>query len=119
MTTDETEIVCLVRDLLFYSKIRAAAQSAGAILKSVRDPAKLKGQTGRLLLVDLNQPHALQAAADWRAQSGRAVVGFVSHVDSDTIFAARDLKIDQVLARSQFEKNLPTILMPKPDSQSR
>jgi hypothetical protein len=103
-------ILCLVRDLLFYSKIRAAAESAGMTLKSLRDPAKLTDEIGRGLIVDLNQENALPAAAAWRQQTGRPVVGFVSHVDTDTIQNARAAGIDQVLARSQFEKNLPKLL---------
>jgi hypothetical protein len=103
-------VLCLVRDLLFYSKIRAAAESAGIPLKSLRDPAKLTDEIGCGLIVDLNQENALQAAAAWRQQTGRPVVGFVSHVDTDTIQNARAAGIDQVLARSQFEKNLPNIL---------
>jgi hypothetical protein len=103
-------ILCLVRDLLFYSKIRAAAESAGIQITSLRDPKKLVEHTGVGLLVDLNQDHALQHAIDWRARTGRPVIGFVSHVDVETISTARKAGIDQVLARSQFEKNLPTIL---------
>jgi hypothetical protein len=103
-------ILCLVRDLMFYSKIRAAAESAGVQLKSLRDPAKLADETGPGLIVDLNQENALQAAIAWRQKTNRAVIGFVSHVDTQTINTARAAGIDRVYARSQFEKNLPEIL---------
>ena len=105
MQNEEKAVLCLVRDLLFYSKIRAAAESGGATLKSLRDPAKLIEQSGTGLIVDLNQPDALQAAITWRQRTGRSVVGFVSHVDTQTINAARSAGIDRVLARSQFEQN--------------
>lgn len=103
-------VVCLVRDLLFYSKIRAAADALGVALKSLRDPARLVDETGCALIVDLNQSDCLQAAAQWRQRTRLPVIGFASHVDVETINAARVAGIDQVLARSQFEKNLPKIL---------
>jgi hypothetical protein len=37
-------------------------------------------------------------------------LGYVSHVDSDAISAARQAGIDQVLARSAFTAQLGTIL---------
>ena len=107
MTTPTQPVLCLVRDLLFYSKIRSAA--AGVELKSVRDASKLIDEVGVALLVDLNQDGALQAAIAWRARTSRPVVGFVSHVDGETIKAARAAGIDRVLARSQFEQSLPGI----------
>jgi hypothetical protein len=110
MHNEEKRVICLVRDLLFYSKIRAVAASAGVVLTSVRNPAKLVGETGAGLIVDLNQPEALGAAAAWGRTAGRPVVGFVSHVDVDTINAARAAGIHRVLARSQFEANLQGIL---------
>jgi len=103
-------VLCLVRDLLFYSKIRAAAGSAGIEIKSIRNPVKLTSEIGCALIVDLNQPDALSAAAAWRLQTQRPVIGFVSHVDTETINAARAAGISRILARSQLEQNLPTIL---------
>jgi hypothetical protein len=82
-------VLCLVRDLLFYSKIRAAAEAAGVGLKALRDPGRLADEIGCMLVVDLNQPGALDAAALWRERTDRPVVGFVSHVDTETITAAR------------------------------
>jgi hypothetical protein len=122
---EEGVVLCLVRDLLFYSKIRAAAaNTAGIVLKNVRDPAKLAGEVGSGLIVDLNQPEALAAAAQWLGHSGKPVVGFVSHVDADTIQAAKAAGVDQVVPRSQFEKNLSRILyslrsVPSIDQQNR
>ena len=113
---EEKTVLCLVRDLLFYSKIRAAAVTAGVELQSIRDPGKLLDQPGAGLIVDLNQSEALQAAAGWKQRTLRPVVGFASHVDGQTIQQARVLGIDRVLARSQFEQNLPAIfqsLLPK------
>lgn len=103
-------ILCLVRDLLFYSKIRAAAQTANVTIRSLREPAQLAESIGTGLLVDLNQPNASEAAAQWRQRTGCRVVGFASHVDTQTIRSARLAGIDQVFTRNQFELNLPSVI---------
>ena len=103
-------LLILCRDLLLGSKITSAAQSAGVTYRVVRDAAKLIGLQGERLIVDLNQDGALDAAADWKRTGGRDVVGFVSHVDSDTIRRARAAGLDQVLPRSQFVSQLASIL---------
>ncbi len=86
------------------------ARSRGIDIKTLRDPATLALQDGDWLIVDLNQDHALNAAAEWRRRTGRAVVGFVSHVDTETITAARAAGIDRILARSAFVAQLPNLL---------
>ncbi len=87
-----------------------AAQATGAVVQVVRDPTKLPADRGGLLLVDLNQEGAIEAAAAWgRATRGRTV-GFVSHVDGEAIGAARSAGIGQVMARSAFVAALPGLL---------
>jgi aminoglycoside/choline kinase family phosphotransferase len=103
-------VICLVRDLLFFSKIRAAAQSAGVTIKNLRDPEKLADESGVALLVDLGQDGCLQAAASWRQRTGKAVIGFASHVDVETIKAAKAAGIDRVMTRGQFDRDITAIL---------
>jgi hypothetical protein len=110
MPNDDPPILVLVRDLLFSSKIAATASAAGAKIQLLRDPQQLTAQPGVKLIVDLNQPAALDAAAQWKLTSGGRVIGFVSHVDSATIDRARELGIDQILPRSQFVTLLPDLL---------
>src|SRR5579862_6214611 len=104
---DQQQVLALVRDLMFTSKITATARGVGGNVKVIRDPAVLSGQAGGLLLVDLNLPGAIEAAAQWRKESGGKVVGFVSHVDTPTIERAREAGLDQVMARSGFVEALP------------
>jgi hypothetical protein len=78
----------------------------------VRDPAGLEGKTGRRLIVDLGQAGALEAAAAWREATSGEVVGFVAHVDADTIRKAKAAGIDRVLTRGQFVQVLPHLLAP-------
>ena len=103
-------VLCLVRDLMFAGKITVAAGHAAVAVRVVRDPAQLTDLDGRLLIVDLNQAAALPAAVAWRRRTGRPVVGFVAHVDAETIAAARTAGVDRVLARSAFAQQLPTLL---------
>jgi hypothetical protein len=101
-----------VRDLLLASRVTTAARAAGAPVQLVRDPAALAEQQGERLVVDLNQPGALDAAARWKGQQPdlRRVIGFVSHVDGETIAAARQAGLDHVLARSALAEKLPRLL---------
>jgi hypothetical protein len=103
-------ILVLVRDLMFASKIIATAQSLQAPVKIIRDPEKLASEPGEKVIVDLNQPGALEAAANWKAITRGHVIGFVSHVDRDTISLAQSMGIDQILPRSQFVQRLPELL---------
>ena len=103
-------ILVLVRDLMFSSRISATARAADRPVRMLRDPSELREAPGRRLIVDLNQPGALEAAVDWKLTSSGDVVGFVSHVDADTIARARAAGIDRVLPRSRFVEVLPELL---------
>lgn len=103
-------VLALVRDLMFLSRITAAARNSGVGIDVVRDPQAIAGRTGRLLLVDLNLAGAVDAAAAWKQAHAGRVVGFVSHVDTATIEQARRAGLDQVLARGGFVQMLPRIL---------
>ena len=62
--------------------------------------------------MDLNQPGALDAAVTRKGATGGEVVGFVSHVDADTIGRARAAGIDRIMPRSQFVNALAELLVP-------
>jgi hypothetical protein len=102
--------LALVRDLIFATKISSTAGALGRPVKMIRDPFKLAGEVGQRLIVDLNLSGALEAAIHWKAATGGEVVGFVSHVDANTIRAAREGGIDRVMARSEFVRVLPELL---------
>lgn len=103
-------ILALVRDLIFASKISVCARDAQVDCRIIRDVAGLANQSGDLLLVDLNEPGAIEAASQWQRDSGRSVVGFVSHVDVARIDQARQAGITQVMARSGFVAALPSLI---------
>jgi hypothetical protein len=106
----EPRTVALVRDLMFSSRIRGTAKDLGAEVRMLREASQLAGAGGSRLLVDLNQEGAIEAARGWKEATGGVVVGFVSHVDVETVRRARSSGIDQVLARSRFVELLPDLL---------
>ena len=112
-------IVCAIDDLIFSIKISTAAKQLGVdiyferyrdkVLPTVRD------RQPSLVIFDLNSsrldPMAMIAAIKADPQlSAVKTLGYVSHVDSDAIEAARQAGIDQVLARSAFVAQLGAIL---------
>jgi hypothetical protein len=108
-------VLALVRDLLFATKISSTARALDIPCTIVRDPAQLSAAPiTSLLLVDLNLPGAIEAAAAYQqARPELQTIGFVSHVDADTIARARAAGLTRVLARSAFSESLPQLLRPE------
>jgi DNA-binding NarL/FixJ family response regulator len=111
-------ILAVVDDLLFLSKIQQTAQQVGVAVKSAR-PADIPGlaieDVPNALIIDLNHRsgEALQVLRTFKSDlktKGIAVIGFISHIQSDHIAAARDAGCDLVLARSAFVSQLPSLL---------
>ena len=111
-------VVALVEDLLFLSKIRETAKAVGVtvITGDTRSCVPSILETGpQAILLDLNS--RMLAAVDCvralkadPATRQIPIVGFVSHVQSDLIAAARAAGCDLVLARSAFSQQLPDLL---------
>jgi len=112
-------IVCVVDDLIFSIKIKTAAKHLGVDMYFERSKDNvlqtLKDKQPTLAIFDLNSARLapLDAIASMKADPALAAIktlGFVSHVDSGTIDAAKKAGIDQVLARSAFANQLGDIL---------
>lgn len=112
-------VLVAVDDLMFSSRISTAAKAVDVPIQVARslDAVLAAARTAapRLILVDLNSARirALDLAATLKADPALAavpLVGFVSHVDTATIQAARDAGVDRVLARSAFVAQLPELL---------
>jgi len=108
-----------VDDLLFSSKVAAAAKAAGVEVRFARSLEALvdaaRAGSPRLVILDLNSARVrpLEAVAAMKAEPALAAiptVGFVSHVQADLIARAREAGVDQVLARSAFVAQLPQLL---------
>lgn len=107
---DAQPILVLVRDLLFSSKITATARALGLDVKVIRATEQLSQEIGSKLLVDLGEPHAIASAMTWKQLHGKPVIGFASHVDTNTIFKAQEAGFDQVLSKGGFTANLENLL---------
>ena len=96
------ETVALIRDLLFSSKVSAAAR-----LSRVRESVRIVRDAAKLQEIDAKR---LEAAVAWKTRTGGEVTGFVAHVNGDAIAAARSLGIDRVLTNGGFSANVDTIV---------
>jgi hypothetical protein len=103
-------VLALVRDLLFASKITGTARTLGTSVTIVRDPARLAGQPGRRLLVDLTLDGAIDAAVQWHKQTGLDVVGFAGHVDTDTLARAHRAGVPKIVSKGQFVQMLAELV---------
>src|SRR5258706_10016072 len=82
-------ILLLCRDLMFVSKVTATARALGVAVQVIRDPAQLPQQGGRLL-VDLNQPGAIEAASALEIATAGEGIRF--------LFPLRNPNVDQTPA---------------------
>jgi CheY-like chemotaxis protein len=116
---DHEVILAILDDLLFTSKMRATAKQIGATLAVAKSResalAEMRANTPALVILDLNNPRTdpLGIVADMKGDpslAGIATVGFVSHVHTELIDAARKAGVGDVMARSMFAERLPQIL---------
>ena len=112
-------ILAVLDDLMFSSKIRTAAAAVGATVEFARSSAaaleKMRERPPTLVIFDLNCQRTdplgtLAAMKQDAALASMPTVGFVSHVQTDLIAAARQAGMDEVLARSAFTMQLGEIL---------
>jgi DNA-binding NarL/FixJ family response regulator len=112
-------VLVAVDDLLFSSKIRATARQVGVGLTFARTPAEILQQsralTPVLAIFDLDSAKAdpiatIKAMKDDAALATIRTIGFVSHVHTGVINAARQAGADKVMPRSAFAAQLPDIL---------
>jgi CheY-like chemotaxis protein len=104
---------------MFRSKIKSTAAGLGIAVTFVGSKdaavASMRAELPALVILDLNNPRTdpigtVTAMKHDVALSAVRTVGFVSHVDTDTIGAARAAGVDEVLARSAFTASLPNLL---------
>jgi ActR/RegA family two-component response regulator len=114
-------IFVAVDDLMFASRISTAAKAVGAAIQFTRSVESVltaaRTVTPSLVILDLNsartQPLAIvEALRSDPALATVPTIGFVSHVDTTTIEAARLAGVGRVLARSAFVEQLPRLLAP-------
>src|SRR5262245_60995445 len=113
-------LLVAVDDLLFSSKIRTTAKQANVQLTFARTPAEILARAREvrpaLLIHDLNSAKAdpIATVAAMKQDVELAAIpplGFVSHVHTGVIEAARAAGVDDVMARSAFAGHLAEILI--------
>jgi CheY-like chemotaxis protein len=112
-------ILVAVDDLMFSSRISTAAKAAGASIRFARSREAVldaaRETMPSLVILDLNSARLkpleiVSAIKQDPALAAVPMLGFVSHVDTATIEAARAAGVDRVLARSAFVQQLPDLL---------
>jgi DNA-binding NarL/FixJ family response regulator len=111
------QVLGLVRDLMFRSKIDAAAQSLSVEVNYVSSlealPQRCAEVQPSLVVVDLSEksfaPEPTMAALRASAPGAR-VIGFASHVDLKALAGARDAGFTRVLSRQEFAAQIPALL---------
>ena len=111
-------VLAAVSDLMFVSKISAAARQAGCAVDFFREGDKLKTEAAAapcFVIVDLNNAgldaveliHSLKANPATRQAT---VIAYLSHVQRELKREAEKAGADLVLPRSVFSQNLYEIL---------
>src|ERR1700682_4405351 len=108
-------VVAYMDDLFFQMKLAETAKHLNVEVKVAATPAallQLLDPLPKLVIVDLNaQNQPFEAVEQLRAaQPGLRVIVFLPHVKTELAAKAKAAGFEQVMARSQFTKNLPEIL---------
>ena len=112
-------VLCIVDDLIFSIKISTAAKALQAPVFFERSAEmalpRIREKQPSLVIFDLNSSklRPLEIIAQMKADPALKAIrtlGYVSHVQTDVIAAARAAGIDEVLARSAFSERLGQIL---------
>ena len=109
-------IVAGVDDLFFLAKILDTARRVGVAVEGVSTAGiqqRLVLAGADAVILDLNSPPAVELIRELKRDPATRevlVVGFVSHVATETVAGAKNAGCDVVLARSAFSKQLPELL---------
>jgi hypothetical protein len=107
-------VIVAVRDLVFRSKILAAAERLGADVRiaprgtPLAEAARTSGPG--TLVVDLGEAGVVEQIPAAKEAGAARVVGFLGHLQADLMEASRKAGVDEVLTRGQFVQRLDDIL---------
>jgi DNA-binding NarL/FixJ family response regulator len=110
------DVVVLVDDLFFQSKIVETARHTGVDLKLCGTPdafiAEIERSAPALAIVDLNaRSNPLSAIERLKAVGNQLpVIGYLSHVQTELAEQAKAAGCREVMPRSKFSMNLAAIL---------
>jgi DNA-binding NarL/FixJ family response regulator len=116
-TAPKVRALGLVRDILFRSRIDAAAQALGVEVAYASDLQQASARVAELKpaivfadLSDTSFPAAPTAHQLRAVTAAIRLVGFASHVDLRSLASARDAGFELTLSRSEFTARLPELL---------
>lgn len=110
------DVVVLVDDLFFQAKILEVAKHAGVGVTVCGTVAallaELASRPARLVILDLNaRCRPVEALTHIRSAAvGAHLIAFLSHVQTDLAARAQAAGCNSVMPRSQFSRDLATIL---------
>ena len=109
-------ILVAVRDLLFSSKIDAAAKRLAVDVAWAPRGAPLSAAAAEkrpaVILADLGEPGAMdELRAILAANPATQVVGFLGHLRTDLMDEARGMGVAEVLTRGQLAASLDEVLL--------
>jgi DNA-binding NarL/FixJ family response regulator len=113
------DVIALVDDLLFQTKLHETAKLTGITLETAASGEQLLRAAGAspaaLVIIDLNaRQGALEAVEQLCRSNGpgnpRRVIAFLSHVQTELAERARGAGCRDVMPRSKFTQNLAAIL---------
>ena len=111
-------VLAVIDDLMLRSRVSTAAKALGTDVRFASgavEALRHAAQSPTLIIIDLNlrreDPVALIGLLKADPALARThCLGFVSHVDTSTIAAARGAGIDEILARGAFVNHLADLL---------
>jgi CheY-like chemotaxis protein len=110
-----TPILVAVRDLVFRSKIHAAAERLGVPVRFAPRGTPLSEAARDLgegtVLADLAEPGVLDEVRAAKRAGKVRVVGFLGHLEVDLARAASEAGVDEVLSRGQLVQRLDELLL--------
>jgi CheY-like chemotaxis protein len=110
------QVLALVDDLFFQAKMLETARQLGVDLRACSTPeallAEASKQAPKLVVVDLNARNNPFAAIESMRAAAQDIplIAFLSHVQVDLAERARAAGCTAVMPRSQFTRDLATIL---------
>lgn len=111
------QVLALVDDLFFQAKMMETARQVGVDFRACSTPeallAEIANQPPKLVLIDLNAHSNVLGAIESlkTAASGVPLVAYLSHVQAELAQQARAAGCCEVMPRSQFARDLATILV--------
>jgi CheY-like chemotaxis protein len=114
-------IIAVVDDMIFISKIRAAAETLNVAIRFVRNSealfAAVRESAPALIIVDLHSQKVNPLAMAKTLKTDAALqniplLGFYSHVETELRQQAEAAGFDRLMPRSAFSANLAQILAP-------